>query len=111
MSEAVKESSRGKVLATAGDRRLKCEVEDGMRVNPCWLLEDAVSGLEAKFSRGLGVRRYETWKDGKPYRRGYTIRSGSHGPDGLLMNFCPCCGVHIGLPWEPQPPEGHEHGR
>jgi len=71
----------------------KCEVVAGppYRLNPCSFLADLIG------EKGQGIRRQQlvNIRTMEPTRESWSIRSGIHAKNGILLNFCPMCGSDL----------------
>lgn len=78
----------------------KCTVRDGMFVEPCMTLEDAVDNNAPGFSRAKGVfcQVLTNRNTHQPSRTYFGLKSKKF-PSGILLNHCPWCGVDISAPF------------
>ena len=83
--------------------KTKCSVRDGLFVEPCKTLADAVDNNMPGFSEAKGIFRQElTNRTTKaPSRVMFGIKSKAY-PIGLLFNYCPWCGEKIDAPFNDQ---------
>lgn len=70
--------------------RARCQVVDRRIVVPCTHLEECVAPPKHKGIVPILI--------GLDERQGFAIRSGEHASRGLIMKFCPFCGVFVGEP-------------
>ena len=84
--------------------KTKCSVRYGRLVDPCDTLAKAVDNHMPGFSKAKGVFRQEltNFKTRETSRIMFGLKS-KEFPNGLLLNFCPWCGVQIDAPF-------HEEG-
>ena len=73
----------------AADCAVRSDV--GLALTPC----AGLASLLTSKHRGLGIdvqRRFNV-RTFKPTRELWLIRSGAHAKNGLVLNYCPCCGT------------------
>jgi len=75
------------------ERRKQCEV-DGRYVRFCGTMSDCLEGTNGhrKGVTSLHTMNFKTREEGV---RGAILKSGDHLKKGIMMNFCPFCGVEI----------------
>lgn len=78
------------------NRKTKCTFEE-FHLRPCSALEESIEGLAN--AKGKGLRLYYLTdltdvSDNSKDRSTALIRSTQH-PSGLLLNYCPFCGIEL----------------
>lgn len=81
----------------------KCQVRDGLFVDPCRTLEDNTDNPIPGFSKVKGIANWSLHniKTGEPSRAYWGVKSKNH-PNGFLFNYCPFCGQDISAPFQPK---------
>lgn len=81
----------------------KCNVRDGLFVEPCETLEKATDNPIGSWSKARSIFRTELSdiNTGQPTRTYYGIKT-KQFPRGMLFNVCPFCGVQIDEPFNPR---------
>jgi hypothetical protein len=76
----------------------KCTIRDEAFVEPCWALRETAQPSWRR-AKGIVIHALVNVETLEPSRRMYAVRSGDH-PKGVLLNFCPFCGVDISAPFK-----------
>ena len=74
---------------------VRCKVEYGI-LSPCEVLKELIAEWHS-YSKCKGVIfvTLTNVKTNKPSRSYVSMRSGKYEKNGMIMNFCPICGVDI----------------
>lgn len=76
----------------------KCSIEDGIRVVPCWALDEVTADNNPLGNR-KGVMSWTLLKMNqsppKVSLHIYGVKSGKHDKNGVCFNYCPFCGEKI----------------
>jgi len=74
-------------------KRIKCKM-DGRFIKPCETLEKSFSPTEAENVDGIGLLTIKTNRF-EPKATMAAIYSGDFVDRGIVVNYCPFCGVQI----------------
>ena len=74
----------------------KCKLDKGRFLKPCQGLKETANAQPATQAKGVRLVTLSTFGTWKKVRTIAMLHSGEYAKDGVLMNFCPFCGVEIG---------------
>lgn len=79
---------------------VKCNVRDGLFVEPCSSLASVTDNWMGGFYKGRAISKWELTniETRQPSRSYFGVKSKKH-PNGFLFNFCPFCGTNISAPF------------